>query len=34
MLVGLAASAFFAPIIAAATAWFENNRCLAGGWAT
>ena len=29
MLVGLAASAFFAPMIAAATAWFENNRCLA-----
>jgi hypothetical protein len=29
ILVGLAASAFFAPLIAAATAWFENNRCLA-----
>jgi predicted MFS family arabinose efflux permease len=29
ILVGLAASAFFAPMIAAATAWFENNRSLA-----
>ena len=29
ILVGLAASAFFAPMIAAATAWFENNRALA-----
>jgi len=29
MLVGLAASAFFAPMIAAATAWFEQNRSLA-----
>jgi MFS family permease len=28
-LVGLAASAFFAPMIAATTAWFENNRSLA-----
>jgi hypothetical protein len=28
MLVDLAASDF-APMIAAATAWFENNRCLA-----
>jgi MFS family permease len=29
ILVGLAASAFFAPMIAAATAWFEANRGLA-----
>jgi MFS family permease len=29
ILVGLAASAFFAPMIAAATAWFEQNRSLA-----
>jgi len=29
ILVGLAASAFFAPMIAAATAWFETNRSLA-----
>jgi MFS family permease len=29
ILVGLAASAFFAPMIAAATAWFEGNRSLA-----
>src|SRR5260370_11708943 len=29
LLVGLSASAFFAPMIAAATAWFENNRSLA-----
>jgi MFS family permease len=29
VLVGLAASAFFAPMIAAATAWFEDNRALA-----
>jgi len=29
LLVGLAASAFFAPMIAAATAWFEANRSLA-----
>jgi len=29
LLVGLAASAFFAPMIAAATAWFEQNRSLA-----
>jgi MFS family permease len=29
ILVGLAASAFFAPMIAAATAWFEENRGLA-----
>jgi MFS family permease len=29
ILVGLAASAFFAPMIAAATAWFESNRALA-----
>jgi MFS family permease len=29
ILVGLAASAFFAPMIAAATAWFEDNRSLA-----
>jgi MFS family permease len=29
ILVGLAASAFFAPMIAATTAWFENNRSLA-----
>jgi MFS family permease len=29
ILVGLAASAFFAPMIAAATAWFEENRSLA-----
>jgi hypothetical protein len=29
MLVDHAASALFAPMIAAATAWFENNRCLA-----
>ena len=29
VLVGLAASAFFAPMIAAATAWFETNRSLA-----
>src|SRR5215510_13198156 len=29
ILVGLAASAFFAPMIAAATAWFESNRGLA-----
>jgi MFS family permease len=29
VLVGLAASAFFAPMIAAATAWFEENRSLA-----
>ena len=29
VLVGLAASAFFAPMIAAATAWFEQNRSLA-----
>lgn len=29
ILVGLAAGAFFAPMIAAATAWFENNRSLA-----
>jgi MFS family permease len=29
ILVGLAASAFFAPMIAATTAWFEANRSLA-----
>jgi MFS family permease len=29
LLVGLAASAFFAPMIAATTAWFEDNRSLA-----
>jgi MFS family permease len=29
ILVGLAASAFFAPMIAATTAWFETNRSLA-----
>ena len=29
ILVGLAASAFFAPMIAGATAWFEQNRSLA-----
>jgi hypothetical protein len=29
MLVGFAASEFFAPMIAAPAAWFENNRCLA-----
>ena len=29
LLVGLAASAFFAPMVAAATAWFEQNRSLA-----
>jgi MFS family permease len=29
LLVGLAASAFFAPMIAAATAWFDENRALA-----
>jgi MFS family permease len=29
LLVGLAASAFFAPMIAAATAWFDENRSLA-----
>src|SRR6266852_2201286 len=29
ILVGLAAGAFFAPMIAAATTWFENNRSLA-----
>jgi MFS family permease len=29
ILVGLAASAFFAPMIATATAWFEQNRSLA-----
>jgi MFS family permease len=29
ILVGLSASAFFAPMIAAATAWFEQNRSLA-----
>ncbi|MCT7374817.1 MFS transporter [Chelativorans salis] len=29
ILVGLAASAFFAPMIAAATAWFDKNRSLA-----
>ncbi len=29
ILVGLAAGAFFAPMIAAATMWFENNRSLA-----
>ena len=29
VLVGLAAGAFFAPMIAAATAWFEHNRSLA-----
>jgi len=29
VLVGLAASAFFTPMIAAATAWFEQNRTLA-----
>jgi len=29
ILVGLAASAFFAPMIAAATAWFAENRSLA-----
>lgn len=29
ILVGLAASAFFAPMIAAAMAWFEQNRSLA-----
>ncbi|WP_430649695.1 MFS transporter [Bradyrhizobium retamae] len=29
VLVGLAAGAFFAPMIAAATVWFENNRSLA-----
>src|SRR5262249_4959491 len=28
-LVGLAAGAFYAPMIAAATTWFENNRSLA-----
>ncbi|MGO8920652.1 MAG: MFS transporter [Stellaceae bacterium] len=29
LLVGLAAGAFYAPMIAAATMWFENNRSLA-----
>jgi MFS family permease len=29
ILVGLAAGSFFAPMIAAATLWFENNRSLA-----
>src|SRR5205085_10602095 len=29
ILVGLSASAFFAPMIAAVTAWFEQNRSLA-----
>jgi len=29
ILVGLAAGAFFAPMIAAATQWFDNNRSLA-----
>jgi MFS family permease len=29
ILVGLAAGAFYAPMIAAATTWFENNRSLA-----
>ena len=29
ILVGLAAGAFFAPMVAAATAWFETNRSLA-----
>jgi MFS family permease len=29
IMVGLAAGAFFAPMIAAATLWFENNRSLA-----
>ncbi|MGF7159314.1 MFS family permease [Rhodoligotrophos appendicifer] len=29
VLVGLAASAFFAPMIAATTAWFDDNRALA-----
>jgi pilus assembly protein TadC len=29
ILVGLAASAYFAPMIAAAAAWLENNRSLA-----
>ncbi len=29
VLVGLAASAFFAPMIAVTTAWFEKNRSLA-----
>src|SRR5712692_6995483 len=29
ILVGLAAGAFFAPMIAAATRWFDNNRSLA-----
>ena len=29
ILVGLAAGAFFAPMIAAATLWFDNNRSLA-----
>ena len=29
ILVGIAASAFFTPMIAAATAWFETNRSLA-----
>src|SRR5262245_47458398 len=29
VMVGLAASAFFTPMIAAATAWFEENRSLA-----
>ncbi len=29
LLVGLAASAFFAPMIAATTAWFQENRSLA-----
>ena len=29
ILVGLAAGAFFAPLIAAATGWFEHNRSLA-----
>src|SRR5207253_2677754 len=29
ILVGLAAGAFFAPMIAAATVWFDNNRSLA-----
>jgi len=29
VLVGLAASAFFAPMIAATTAWFQDNRSLA-----
>src|SRR5260370_34540973 len=29
ILVGLAAGAFFAPMIAAATQWFEDNRSLA-----